>query len=145
MTTEPQNTVVELTQPLNILVAEDNIVNIAVLKAMLKQLGHRATFCENGETVLAAFCKSPQRFDVILMDCEMPVLDGFSATRAMRAFEHQQGLATTPIVALTAHAFQEQHDKCLEAGMDGYLNKPITIATLTAVLRQYQRPLASRA
>lgn len=143
----PENgaTIVELAQPLNILIAEDNIVNIAVLKSMLKQLGHRTTFCENGETALAAFCKTPQRFDVILMDCEMPVLDGFGATRAIRAFEHQQGLTPTPIVALTAHAFQEQQDKCLEAGMDRYLSKPITMATLTAALRQYQRPFADRA
>lgn len=142
---ENNGTVIELTQPLNILVAEDNIVNIAVLKSMLKQLGHRATFCENGETALAAYCKSPQRFDVILMDCEMPVLDGFGATRAIRAFEHQQSLAATPIVALTAHAFREQQTRCLEAGMDRYLSKPITLASLTAVLQQYQRPLVDRA
>ena len=137
---------VELSQPLNILVAEDNIVNIAVLRSMLKQLGHRSTFCENGETALAAYCKAPQRFDLILMDCEMPVLDGFGATRAIRAVEHQQGLRAIPIVALTAHAFREQQAKCLEAGMDHYLSKPITLATLTAVLRRYQRsPLAGGA
>lgn len=140
-TLEYGSTIVALTQPLNILVAEDNIVNIAVLKSMLKQLGHRSTFCENGETVLAAYCKAPQRFDLILMDCEMPVLDGFNATRAIRAFEHQQGLTTIPIVALTAHAFLEQQAKCLEAGMDRYLSKPITLATLTAILQQYRRPL----
>ncbi len=139
---ERNGTIVEFAQPLNILVAEDNIVNIAVLKSMLKQLGHRNTFCENGEAVLAAYCKSPQRFDLILMDCEMPVLDGFGATRAIRAFEHQQGITAIPIVALTAHAFREQQTKCLEAGMDRYLSKPITLATLTAVLHQYQRPQA---
>jgi len=143
---EQNGTVVELSQPLNILVAEDNIVNIAVLRSMLKQLGHRSTFCENGETALAAYCKAPQRFDLILMDCEMPVLDGFGATRAIRAVEHQQGLRAIPIVALTAHAFREQQAKCLEAGMDHYLSKPITLATLTAVLRRYQRsPLAGGA
>jgi CheY-like chemotaxis protein len=138
-------TVVELTQPLNVLVAEDNIVNIAVLKSMLKQLAHRSTFCENGETALAAYCKSPRRFDLILMDCEMPVLDGFAATRAIRAFEHQQGLSAIPIIALTAHAFREQQAKCLEAGMDRYLSKPITLASLAAVLQQYQRPLGANA
>ncbi len=142
-TAERSDNVVELAQPLNILVAEDNIVNIAVLKSMLKQLGHRSTFCENGEAVLATYCKSPQRFDVILMDCEMPVLDGFSATRAIRAFEHQQGTMSIPIIALTAHAFREQQAKCLEAGMDRYLSKPITLATLTAVLQQYQRSAMS--
>ena len=137
-------TVIELAQPLNILVAEDNIVNIAVLKSMLKQLGHRSTFCENGEAVLAAYCKSPQRFDLILMDCEMPVLDGFAATRAIRAFEHQQGTTAIPIIALTAHAFREQQARCLESGMDRYLGKPITLGTLTAVLQQYQRsPMSS--
>lgn len=136
---EHSNNVVEFAQPLNILVAEDNIVNIAVLKSMLKQLGHRSTFCENGEAVLAAYCKSPQHFDVILMDCEMPVLDGFGATRAIRAFEHQQATTAIPIIALTAHAFREQQAKCLEAGMDRYLSKPVTLATLTQALQQYQR------
>ncbi len=131
------STVVELTQPLNILVAEDNIVNIAVMKSMLKQLGHRSTFCENGEAVLAAYCKAPQRFDLILMDCEMPVLDGFGATRGIRAFEHQQGIKAIPIVALTAHAFREQQAKCLEAGMDRYLSKPVTLRTLSTLLQQY--------
>ncbi|HET8709848.1 MAG TPA: ATP-binding protein, partial [Spongiibacteraceae bacterium] len=142
---ERGGTIVELAQPLNILVAEDNIVNIAVLKSMLKQLGHRATFCENGETTLAAYCKAPQRFDLILMDCEMPVLDGFSATRAIRAFEHQQNLTAIPIIALTAHAFREQQAKCLEVGMDRYLSKPITLAALTATLQQYRQPLSDSA
>ncbi|MFT3929768.1 MAG: ATP-binding protein [Spongiibacteraceae bacterium] len=139
-THEHTDNVIEFAQPLNVLVAEDNIVNIAVLKSMLKQLGHRSTFCENGEAVLAAYCKSPQRFDVILMDCEMPVLDGFGATRAIRAFEHKQGTTAIPIIALTAHAFREQQAKCLEAGMDRYLSKPVTLATLTQALQQYQHP-----
>jgi signal transduction histidine kinase/DNA-binding response OmpR family regulator len=132
------NTVVELHPPLEILVAEDNQVNVAVLKSMLEKLGHRGTFCENGEAALAAFCKLPGRFDLVLMDCEMPVLDGFNTTRAIRAFEYQRGLAPIPIVALTAHAFKEQQDKCMEAGMDRYLSKPISFATLTATLRNYQ-------
>jgi CheY-like chemotaxis protein len=68
----------------------------------------------------------------------MPVLDGFNATRAIRAFEAQRGLAPIPIVALTAHAFLEQQDRCLAAGMDRYLSKPISFATLTAMLRHYQ-------
>lgn len=138
-------TVVELAQPLNVLVAEDNIVNIAVMKSMLKQLGHRNTFCENGEVALATYCKSPSRFDVILMDCEMPILDGFGATHAIRAFEHQQRLAAIPIIALTAHALREQQDKCLQAGMDHYLSKPITLATLAAALKQYQPARAASA
>ena len=144
---QPQigNTVVELGQPLNILVAEDNLVNIAVLKSMLKQLGHRATFCENGEVALTSFCKANRRFDLILMDCEMPVLDGFNTTRAIRAFEYQQGLLPTPIIALTAHAFPEQQEHCLEAGMDRYLTKPVSLATLAATLRQYQRATAQSA
>jgi signal transduction histidine kinase/CheY-like chemotaxis protein len=132
--------VVELGQTLNVLVAEDNLVNVAVLKSMLKQLGHRSTFCENGQAALMAFCKASRRFDLVLMDCEMPVLDGLNATRAIRAFEHQQGLLPTPIIALTAHAFPAQREICLEAGMDSYLSKPLSMATLTATLRQYQRP-----
>ncbi|HSB95734.1 MAG TPA: response regulator, partial [Spongiibacteraceae bacterium] len=139
---EVSATVIELHPPLNILVAEDNVVNIAVLKSMLEKLGHRGTFCENGEAALAAFCKVPERFDLILMDCEMPVLDGFNSTRAIRAFEQQRSLRPIPIVALTAHAFREQQDKCLAAGMDGYLSKPLSLATLTATLRTYQCPPA---
>src|SRR5690606_4273873 len=135
----PGATVIEMMQPLDILVAEDNLVNIAVLESMLKQLGHRATFCENGEVVLAAFCRAPRRFDVLLMDCEMPVLDGFDATRAIRAFEQQQQLPPIPIIALTAHAFIEQQQACLECGMDRYLSKPISMATLTGALQQYGR------
>jgi CheY-like chemotaxis protein len=141
----PANTsaiVIELHPPLAILVAEDNVVNTAVLKSMLEKLGHRGTFCENGEAALAAFCKMPERFDLVLMDCEMPVLDGFNATRAIRAFEQQRGLKSIPIVALTAHAFREQQEKCFAAGMDRYLSKPISFATLTATLRHYQYPAA---
>lgn len=142
---QTSSTIVELGQPLNILVAEDNLVNIAVLKSMLKQLGHRATFCENGEVALTAFCKANRRYDLVLMDCEMPVLDGFNATRAIRAFEYQQGLLPTPIIALTAHAFPEQQEHCLEAGMDRYLTKPVSLATLASALRQYQRSTAQSA
>ncbi|MDB6063654.1 MAG: putative two-component hybrid sensor and regulator [Verrucomicrobiaceae bacterium] len=142
---QPNGTVVDMAQPLNILAAEDNLVNIAVLKSMLKQLGHRATFCENGEVALTAFCKATRRFDLILMDCEMPVLDGFNTTRAIRAFEHRQGLLPTPIIALTAHAFPEQQEHCLEAGMDRYLSKPVSLTTLTMTLRQYQRPAVQSA
>lgn len=140
-----ESAVIELHPPLDILVAEDNPVNVAVLKSMLEKLGHRGTFCENGEAALAAFCKTPARFDLVLMDCEMPVLDGFNATRAIRAFEYQRGLAPIPVVALTAHAFREQQEKCMAAGMDRYLSKPISFATLTAVLRNYQRPAAASA
>jgi CheY-like chemotaxis protein len=82
---------------------------------------------------------------VILMGCEMPVLDGFNATRAIRAFESQRGLAAIPIIALTAHAFRKQQEKCLEAGMDRYLSKLISFAMLTATLRHYQRPTAASA
>jgi CheY-like chemotaxis protein len=140
---ETNTNIFELHQTLNILVAEDNLVNTTVLQSMLQKLGHRGTFCANGEATLAAFCKTPEQFDVILMDCEMPVLDGFNATRAIRAFESQRQLAAIPIVALTAHAFREQQEKCLAAGMDRYLSKPISFATLTAMLRHYQHPAAA--
>lgn len=74
--------------------------------------------------------------DLILMDCEMPVMDGFAATRRIRQFEAQQGLKPLPVVALTAHVLPEYQQRCLECGMDDYLAKPIQMRVLSAVLER---------
>jgi len=120
---------------LAVLAAEDNAVNAAVLKAMLDKLGHRAQFCKDGAVALAAFEKN--RFDVVLLDYQMPVMDGLEACARMRALERAHQRPPTPIIALTAHAFEEQRQRCLAAGMDGYLSKPITMATLKNALAPY--------
>ncbi len=134
-------TVTPLLQPLNVLVAEDNPVNARVLKGMLEQLGHRPLLCGDGAAALAAYRRAPQRIDLILMDYEMPVLDGLEATRRIRQLESEQKLPRKPIIALTAHAFREQQEKCLAAGMDGYLSKPISLNQLGDTLREYQHQL----
>jgi signal transduction histidine kinase/DNA-binding response OmpR family regulator len=134
-------TVTPLLQPLNVLVAEDNPVNAQVLKSMLEQLGHRPLLCSDGAAVVEAYRRTPQRFDLILMDYEMPVLDGLAAAQRIRQLESEQKWARKPIIALTAHAFREQQEKCMAAGMDGYLSKPISLKLLGETLRSYQHQL----
>ena len=105
----------------NILVAEDNMVNMLLVTTMLKKLGHRVVAVGNGLEVIEALAKD--KFDLILMDCQMPKMDGFQASRAIRALEIENG-QHIPILALTANAMSEDKQRCLEAGMDGYLTKP---------------------
>jgi two-component system, sensor histidine kinase and response regulator len=109
-------------RPLCILVAEDNPFNQRVASLMLAKMGHEATIAVNGrEAVVAAAGHS---FDLVLMDLQMPEMDGFQATAAIRSAEAETG-RHIPIIALTAHALKEDRDRCLAAGMDGYVTKPI--------------------
>jgi signal transduction histidine kinase/CheY-like chemotaxis protein len=130
--------VTEFVRPLRVLVAEDNVVNASVLKGMLEKLGHRPAFCKDGAAAVVAFGKASPRFDIVILDYQMPVMDGLEACRRIREIERNQHLARTPIIALTAHAFEDQRQQCLEAGMDHYLSKPISMAALGAALRPYQ-------
>jgi len=122
-------------QPLRILVAEDNTVNQRVVMALLSRLGRVVTVVADGRaavnTVQCAL------FDLILMDCQMPEMDGDQATRAIREFEAGVGRAPTPIIALTAHAMSGDRDKCLKAGMDDYLSKPIEVRQLADMLNRW--------
>jgi CheY-like chemotaxis protein len=114
--------------PLRILLAEDNAVNQKVAVRMLEKEGHSVTVVANGrEAVLAA---ERQTFDLILMDVQMPEMDGFDATWAIRTQE--DGGKRTPIIALTAHAMAGDKERCLDAGMDGYVTKPIRVLDLMA-------------
>jgi CheY-like chemotaxis protein len=114
--------------PLRILLAEDNAVNQKVAVRMLEKEGHSVTVVANGrEAVLAA---ERQTFDLILMDIQMPEMDGFDATRAIR--KQEDGGKRTPIIALTAHAMAGDKERCLDAGMDGYVTKPIRVLDLMA-------------
>ena len=118
-----------------ILVVEDNDVNQLVSKAMLEHLHCEVTMAGNGMEAIDAF--TSQVFDLILMDCNMPVMDGFEATRRIRALEQQKNLTPVPIVALTAHALDHIKQECFAAGMDGHLSKPFDVAQLDKVLRQF--------
>lgn len=118
-----------------ILVVEDNDVNQLVSKAMLERLNCEVTLVNNGVEAIDAF--SSRRFDLILMDCNMPVMDGFEATRQIRALEQQKNLTPVPIVALTAHALDHIKQECFAAGMDGHLSKPFDVAQLDKILQQF--------
>jgi two-component system sensor histidine kinase BarA len=120
---------------LRVLVADDAEVNREVAAAALSRLGITATFVVDGREAVAAVAASA--WDLVLMDGSMPVLDGFDATREIRAREAAEGMPRTPIVALTAHVVGTAADAWRAAGMDGVLHKPFTLAQLEAVIRAH--------
>jgi signal transduction histidine kinase/DNA-binding response OmpR family regulator len=121
---------------MRVLVAEDNAVNRTMVVRLLGKRGHEVRVADNGRSALAAF--DEQAFDVILMDVEMPDMDGLETTGLIRKREYMSG-AHTPIIALTAHAMKGDEEKCLAAGMDAYVSKPIDPATLFRVIDQVRR------
>ena len=123
-------------QALNVLIAEDVPTNQLVLRGMLTRLGHHCRMTNDGAEAVAV--SALQRFDVILMDMQMPVMGGIEATRAIRAREAATGGgAHVPIVALTANAFAADRQACLAAGMDDFLSKPVKLRDLDAMLRRH--------
>ena len=118
---------------LHILAAEDNRVNQRLLARLLEKEGHKVTLVEDGEAAVAA--SEETDFDVILMDVQMPVMDGLEATRCIRNREHATG-KHVPIVALTAHAMKGDRERCLEAGMDAYVAKPVQKQELLHIIYQ---------
>lgn len=117
----------ESTQRLQILLAEDNAVNQKLAVKMLERMGHSVSVAANGQEVLGIW--EGQNFDLILMDVQMPMMDGLEATRILREREKTSG-QHVPIVAMTAYAMKGDKEKCLEAGMDGYVSKPISAQEL---------------
>ncbi|HBP6103781.1 TPA: response regulator [Pseudomonas aeruginosa] len=115
-----------------ILLVEDNPVNQTVIEAMLRSLGYRVTLVADG--IQAVRSAERQRYDAILMDCRLPVLDGYSATREIRAQENGRQV---PIIALTANALQGDRENCLQAGMNDYLAKPFKRAELQRILQRW--------
>lgn len=107
---------------IRILVVEDNAVNQEVALGMLEKIGFSAEVADNGQEGLDRI--QSERFDLVLMDCQMPVLDGYAATRALRERETRESLERMPVVALTANAMTGDAEKCIDAGMDDYLSKP---------------------
>jgi CheY-like chemotaxis protein/signal transduction histidine kinase/HPt (histidine-containing phosphotransfer) domain-containing protein len=117
---------------MKILLVDDNEVNLTVAKEMLNSLGHQATIATNGREAVIAY--KAQTVDAVLMDCQMPEMDGFEATQEIRDWEAEQGRKPTPIIALTAHALRGDRETCIAAGMNDYLSKPFTKLSLSAVL-----------
>jgi CheY-like chemotaxis protein/HPt (histidine-containing phosphotransfer) domain-containing protein len=125
-----------------ILIAEDNQVNQRVVMLMLTRLGLRAQAVADGREALLALASIP--FDLVLMDCQMPEMDGFSATIEQRRREQANpGSKRIPIIALTANALREDRERCLAAGMDDHLAKPITMDVLTAALNRWLTPASA--
>jgi CheY-like chemotaxis protein len=134
-TRAPQEKAAEKLPPLRILVAEDNLVNRMTAVRMLEKLGLEALEAEDGEQALKVLAE--KKPDLILMDIQMPKMDGIEATRAIRRGGVPGTPSDIPIVALTAHAMAGDREKFLEAGMDDYLSKPVDMDTLAEVIRRY--------
>ncbi len=129
--------------PLRVLVAEDNLVNQQVMVGLLAKLGIQPLLASNGQEALAMAQAHADQLDLVLMDCEMPLLDGYEASRRIRAWEQATGRPRLPIIALTAHALSEHRAQSLAAGMDDHLSKPLLLKALADKLEQW-RPPASR-
>ena len=126
-------------KPLRILVAEDNAANRKLVTALLQKRGHAVKAVENGRLAVAELDgRAGDRFDVVVMDLQMPEMGGLEATTAIRAHEAPSG-RRLPIVALTAHAMQGDRERCLAAGMDGYLSKPIDVDELYTTVESFGR------
>ena len=121
----------------NILVAEDNTVNQMVITNMLKKLGANCVVANDGALAVEQFKDASRRFDIVLMDFEMPNMDGCDATKAIREVERNESRTPTPILALTAHAMREHQELCEKAGMDGLLSKPLELDVLRSKLCEY--------
>jgi two-component system, sensor histidine kinase and response regulator len=119
---------------LRVLLAEDNAVNQKIACRFLEKEGHHVTLASDGRQALAAIER--ENFDVVLMDVQMPEMDGFEATAAIRALERDTG-KHLPIIAMTAHAMAGDRERCLAAGMDNYIAKPINARALIEVLQQF--------
>jgi signal transduction histidine kinase/CheY-like chemotaxis protein len=128
-------------ESLAVLVAEDNPVNQVVVAAMLKQLGHVATLVPDGRAALAALTQGD--FDLVLMDCNMPNMDGLAATRQLRSGAAGVRDPAIPVIALTANAMDGDREECLVAGMDDFLSKPVTLEALRLAIERRRQPAAS--
>jgi two-component system sensor histidine kinase/response regulator len=128
-----RHTVQEQRQSLSFLVAEDNAVNQRLIARLLEKRGHSVVLAHNGREAVQTI--EQQYFDIVLMDVQMPEMDGFEATRLIREKERASG-THIPIIALTAHAMQGDEERCLASGMDGYVTKPIKLVELFSVIEK---------
>jgi CheY-like chemotaxis protein len=118
-----------------ILIAEDNLINQRVAIRMLEKLGLFADIVDNGAKAVEAL--KATAYPLVLMDCQMPEMDGFEATRTIREWETAEHLPRTPILAMTAHAMPGDRERCLESGMDDYISKPISLSVLESTLSRW--------
>ncbi|MGE4554045.1 MAG: response regulator, partial [Desulfovibrionaceae bacterium] len=130
---EPRAVAVQA-RPLHVLVAEDDRVNRLTIERFLRGMGHTARCVENGRQALDAL--QNDHFDCVLMDIQMPVMDGEQAVGLLRRFERATDAPRMPVIALTAHALEGDRERFLDAGMDGYLSKPVDMDTLAQTLRE---------
>ncbi len=121
--------------PVQVLLVEDNPVNQMMTRSQLRKIGCACDVAGNGVEALAALAKG--RYDLVLMDCMMPEMDGFEATRRIREREAEAGSGRLPVVALTANALDSELEKCRDAGMDGHLTKPCGIEDLRAAVQRW--------
>ena len=130
-----------------VLLVEDNPVNLLVAQRLIQLSSFDFVSAENGEVALELLQQQP--FDMVLMDCQMPVMDGYTATQAWRAIEKAKGLPHMPVIAMTANAMAEDRQKCLDAGMDDYLSKPVDRKLMQQIMMKWlkketsQKPIAN--
>ena len=123
---------------MRILLVEDNHINTMIAKDMLEALGCTVDTAENGRDALTALCND-HNYDLVFMDCLMPVMDGYEATRLLRLYEEEKKLTRLPVLAMTANAMQGDAEKSLAAGMDGHLTKPVSLDSLRTALLKYTK------
>ncbi len=126
-------------QPLNILIAEDNEDNRLLIWSYFRNTPHKVHLAENGQIAVEKFKEAHGRYDMVFMDMQMPVMDGYTATPLIRSWERENGIERTPIVALTAFALQGDEQKSLDAGCDGHVTKPIKKTQLLETIATYAR------
>jgi PAS domain S-box-containing protein len=131
---ETLKTIIDEPNKLRILVVDDNAINRMVMAGMLKKCQQEAIYAQNGLEAVNILMQDEAIFDVVFMDCEMPIMDGYTATRKIREWEIEHQHSHTLIIALTAHALPEQADICKKNGMDEYMVKPINLALLQNTL-----------
>jgi PAS domain S-box-containing protein len=117
-----------------VLIVEDNPINLDLTSKQLEKLGYQPETAQDGTEAIERFSAEPERYQIILMDCLMPVMNGYEATRHIRRIEAERGLARKPIIALTASTMGGDRDRCLECGMDDHLGKPVRLETLQEML-----------
>jgi CheY-like chemotaxis protein len=119
-----------------VLVVDDNLTNCKVIQALLTKLGLQVSVVHNGQQAVDAITQGPpeSRPDLVFMDVSMPVMDGYEATLLIRGWEARQRMPATPVIALTANAFEDDRQRCAQAGMNDFLTKPIAVPALKAVL-----------